>query len=100
MELYRAVSVEEFQSITALGGMSCIPGSLEGKWFAEYKRDAISWGQRFYGIGNFHVITVEVEEQYANRFFRREKLDNIGPGRFADFEQMRSITIRVDVWRQ
>jgi hypothetical protein len=73
VQLYRAISTEELQSIAAVGGLSCVDGSLEGKWLAESIEAAVRWGELIYGVGRFSVIAVEVKDDDANRFFRLTK---------------------------
>ena len=45
MRLYRAVSVAESEQVLRSGKLEIIPGSLEGKWFAESLEDARALGE-------------------------------------------------------
>lgn len=94
IELYRAVSEEEFADIQAHRAMRNTAGSLEGKWLAESVSDALRWGELLYGLSPFRVIAVEVDQDLANHFFRLKKLDNIGSARFAEIESLASAIVR------
>lgn len=96
-KLYRAVSEAEFQDIVSSGQFRLVPGSLEGKWFAEHPDAAREWGRRFArssGIPHDRIVEAEVDAAVANQFFRRPMLDDIGPARFAEIEQLRGAVIR------
>ena len=95
MRLYRVVSREEAIDIRLCGRFRQGPNSFEGKWFAESFADAETWGQRLYPVGTtgLHVIEAEVADAVANRWFRLTKLDNVGPGRYADSSVLHLIVI-------
>jgi len=88
--LYRAVSPEEYEQIIRTGRFESA-GSVEGKYFAESFEDANTWGTRLYGEGNYEVVQVELSKNAANAFYRWERLDMIGPARFATMEQLDSL---------
>ena len=88
VELFRAESEEEFKDVFARGKLRKIAGSVEGKWFAESAEDAAQWGKLLYGEQPFRIIAIQIEEASANQLFRLIKLDNIGPARFAEVEQL------------
>ena len=89
--LYRAVSPDEFEDLSIARAFRSVPGSLEGKWFAESQRDAEAWGRMLFGTIPFRVVSTTVSSTIAAGFFRLEWLDNIGPARFADIEQLSSL---------
>jgi hypothetical protein len=91
--LYRAVCLKEFEDISANGKFRSIPGSLEGKWFAETLHDAKVWGRLLFGTEPFRVVSATVPLQIATAFFRLDRLDNIGPARFGDSDQLGSAVI-------
>lgn len=86
--MYRAVSLDELWHIKQTGGLASGPGSLSDKWFAERREHAVRWGELLNGPGNYRVIEVIVAEEAVSAFFRIERLDGIGPARYADVEQL------------
>lgn len=85
LTLYRAVCDAEFHDFNQSGKLKVVPGSLEGKWFAELAADAAAWGRLFFrhtAVPHDRIIQVQVAKNVADRFFRIEMLDGIGPARF------------------
>lgn len=93
VQFYRAVGEAEFADISRCGKLRTVAGSLEGKWFAESFDDAFSWGRRLYGVTAFYIVTVRVRDNHANQFFRLAKLDNIGPARFVEMQDLKFVEI-------
>jgi hypothetical protein len=93
-KLYRAVSEAEFQDLIQNGAFHSGPSSLEGKWLAESADDAGKWGDLLQGPGNYRIIEVELSDEAAEQFFRVEKLDNIGPARYGELDQLRNAAFR------
>jgi RHS repeat-associated protein len=93
MSLYRGVSQAERESLELSGRFSQGPNSLEGKWFAESSSDAAEWGRRLSGEGS-EVVRAEVSTDTANRFFRYERLDGIGPARYVEAEDFASLVYK------
>ena len=93
-KLYRAVSEAEFQDLTQNRVFQSGPSSLEGKWFAESADDAVEWGDLLQGPGNYRIIEVELSNEAAKQFFRVEKLDNIGPARYGELDQLHNTAFR------
>jgi hypothetical protein len=91
MRLYRAVSDAEFADLTASGTFALVPHSLEGKWLAETPADAETWRCL---LGESLVIEIEVPDTNANRLFRIQRLDGIGPARYAELEDLKGATFR------
>ena len=55
------------------------------------------WGDFFEsvtGIKNDRIVQVELSDQIAESLFRIQRLDGIGPARFATVEQLAGATIR------
>ncbi len=91
--LYRAMSVAEYRQLVATGRFA--PGTTSsyenGKWFAEQLSHAVKWGEIFARLsGNARWVVVEVRllAPAANRFIRLERLDGIGPARYAEVQQI------------
>jgi len=91
--LYRAISLAESEDISRCGRLRSVEGSLEGKWFAENRRDADAWGLLLYGTAPFRVVWVLIPGRIAASFFRLSRLDNIGPARFAVSDSLESAVI-------
>jgi hypothetical protein len=62
--------------------------SVSGKYFAETIPNAIEWGNRMMGQGNYRIIQVEFPDVVADGFIRWQRLDGIGPARFATMDQL------------
>jgi hypothetical protein len=93
-KLYRAVSEAEFKSIMKSGKFEAGSNSLLGKFFAESAEDAGKWGEIMEGKGKFRIIETELPNDVADELMRWEKLDGIGPARYAELEQLQEATIR------
>lgn len=86
--LFRAVSPGEATDALA-NGFRPGPNSYSmGKFFAETPEHAAQWGKALEGEGNFQILKAEFPKSTADQFMRWERLDSIGPARFATFEQM------------
>jgi hypothetical protein len=86
--LYRAVSFAEHDDLMATGRFAQGPNSLGGKWFAESVDHADQWGELLEGAGNFRIISAELPTNVADQMMRVEKLDQIGPARYGELEQL------------
>jgi hypothetical protein len=94
--LFRAVSHAEFADVTNHGILRAGPRSYAtGKFFAESGGDALGWGIALEGAGNFRILEVEFPKVVADQFMRFNRLDNIGPARFARFDELNRPTIRL-----
>src|SRR5271156_3698591 len=94
--LFRAVSHAEFADVTNHGVLRAGPHSYAtGKFFAESGGDALQWGAVLEGVGNFRILEVEFPKMVADQFMRFNRLDNIGPARFARFDELDRPTIKV-----
>ena len=92
--LYRAVGTAEFDSLMATKTFQAGPNSLGGKFFAESAEHAGQWGNAMEGAGNFRLIEARFATSQANNFMRWEKLDGIGPARYAELDQLKDALIR------
>jgi hypothetical protein len=88
VRLYRAVSLEEALDIERFVGFRGAAGTLEGKWFAESRTDALAWGRLLFGANPFRVVSATVPALAAEQLFRLQRLDNIGPARFVAAEAL------------
>jgi hypothetical protein len=95
--LYRAVSELEYQQLLRTGKFATVPGSLEGKFFAETASDAAQWGERLEDAGNYRIVEVEFSTRVAENLLRWEKLDGIGPARYGAWHQLQDAVVRL--WR-
>jgi hypothetical protein len=96
MRLYRAVSAAECEQVLSTGTLEIIPGSLEGKWFAESLVHARAWGQMLAGLsGKPHdkIVVASVADPVAARLFRVPLLDGVGPARFAGVSDLPAFSI-------
>lgn len=60
---------------------------MEGKWFAEKADDAATWGDTMDFGGKPTVIQADFPTSTVDDMFRVEKLDGIGPARYAEEAQ-------------
>lgn len=70
----------------ATGTFNLGPNST-GKYFADTAEDATKWGAWLNG-GQGGVVSTTVPRSFAEQMMRWEKLDGIGPARFASPEQL------------
>lgn len=94
IRLYRAVSEAEFHGLMRSGKFQVGRNSLSGKWFAESADDAARWGDLLQGPKNYRIITIEIPSKDADRFFRIDALDKIGPARYAELAQLSQVTFQ------
>jgi|GEM_PF-1516109 len=93
--LYRAVSHAEFEQIMKTGTFQAGKNSASfGKYFAESAEDAAKWGEKLEGKGNYRIVDAQIPTLKANEMMRWEKLDNIGPARYATFDELKGAKIR------
>ena len=67
--------------------------SLGGKWFAETAEHANQWGEILEGKGAFKVVDAKIPSVEADKFMRLERLDGIGPARYAELDQLKNAVI-------
>jgi hypothetical protein len=93
--LYRAVSNAELRQIQKTGKFEVGKGTMEGKWFAEKAADARKWGDKMNGPGNSTVMRADIAKPIADKMYRTNSLDGIGPARFGTIDQLQGSRIRV-----
>lgn len=62
--------------------------SMSGKWFAETEEAAFQWGQIMTFDPGFIVVEIELPDEVGAELFRIKLLDNIGPARYAELNQL------------
>jgi hypothetical protein len=85
--LHRAVGPDELADIKATGELRPGPG-MEGKWFADNADDAKTWGDKMDFGGKPTTIEADFPAATADDMFQMERLDGIGPARYADEAQL------------
>jgi hypothetical protein len=95
IQLYRAVSFAEYQQLMQSGRFEIVGSSVEGKYFAESPAAAAEWGIRLFGAGNYRLVEVTMPAPVAAQFYRLERLDGIGPARFAEMWQLEGIELQI-----
>ena len=91
--LFRAVDVAEAADIASAGVLKTVGSSVEGKYFAESAADAAKWGEKLYGAGKFEIVEARFSAQAAKQMYRWERLDAIGPARFAPSELLKNAVV-------
>jgi hypothetical protein len=92
--LYRAVGEAEALSVRATGRFLAGPNSLGGKWFAETLEHAKQWGDLLNGKGASRILEVKLPKSVADQLMRMERLDNIGPARYGELDELEQAVIR------
>ncbi|MGM0936116.1 MAG: RHS repeat-associated core domain-containing protein [Pseudomonadota bacterium] len=95
MVLYRGMHLDEFEQLTKTGKWGAGNGSMEGKWFAESYKDAVTWGERMGHGGDFKVVQVNVSDKLANNAYAVKNLDGIGNARYIEVADLNSGNVRV-----
>jgi hypothetical protein len=94
--LYRAVGDAERRDILSDGRFRTVGHSMEGKWLAEERAHARAWGSRFYPREPFWIVAVTLRASAADALYRSDpNLDQIGPARYAELEQLDGAMINV-----
>jgi hypothetical protein len=95
VKLYRAVGASEYQQILRTQRFETSSSSVEGKYFAESAEHAMLWGKLLFGQEKYYTLEIVVAERDADAFYRIERLDGIGPARFAEIGQLAAISLRI-----
>lgn len=91
---YRAVSVAEYDDIAATGVLRAGPNSVEGKHLVATVGHARAFASMLYGEKGHTIISVEVSDTAAERFFHLPKLDGVGPAWFAELVDLQGALVR------
>ncbi len=84
MILYRGMNIAEYDELMKTGKWTSPPSTLEGKWFAESYKDAVTWGEKMGHGGDFRVVQVNVPDHIADAAYKNPRLDGIGKARFIE----------------
>jgi len=94
--IFRNVDGTEFDAISRTGRFETGPGQMEGKWFATEGAHADRWGEVL-NRGEGLTVTTNIPRALADRLhYHPGKLDGIGPGYYADEQQLRQINKWMD----
>lgn len=86
VQLFRHAGPEELADLKSTGQFN-LGSNSTGKYFAENAGDAAKWGEWLNG-GQGGVVSTRVPQSFADQMMQWEKLDGIGPARFASPEQL------------
>ncbi|MFB7274109.1 RHS repeat-associated core domain-containing protein, partial [Streptomyces sp. NPDC056244] len=96
LPIFRNVDAQEFDAIASTGRFGTGAGQMEGKWFATEGAHADRWGELLNG-GDGLTITTRIPRSLAEQLhFHAGKLDGVGPGYYADGEQLARINEMMD----
>ena len=88
-DLYRAMSVAEYESICQTGQFSAdAPNAMPVKWFATNLADAQKWGDWFYGNEEYVILKVNVYAKDILSWIHRDFFDGIGEAFCAEIDQI------------
>ena len=72
--------------------------SEDGKWFAEQPDSAVWWGNWLHGSESFHVIEARFQSEDVERFEPWPNLDNRGPARYAQLDDLNAAKPEIAQW--
>ncbi len=93
--LYRAFSEDEYQQLMRTGQFQTAAHALEGKFFAETPEHAVAWGKALEGPERYRIVEVQLPARVADALICWERLDGIGPARYAGLSELEHATIRL-----
>jgi RHS repeat-associated protein len=100
-QLFRNVDEREFNEIARTGRFGTGEGQMEGKWFALEGEHAEQWGQLL-NRGEGLTVETRIPRSLADQLHHHPgKLDGIGPGMYANGEQLEQVNRLMDgirVW--
>ena len=71
VQVFRAVSAEEFVDIVGKRGFDIAPGGVEGKYFSSTFRDAAAEGQKLYGDKAFTIVSTDIPKSQLDQLFTK-----------------------------
>ena len=93
-DLYRAMSNEEYGSLTKYNEFRHKLGTMQDKWLATSYDDAKKWGNTLMGEGNFRVVKITVPtNSLKNMFYVNYSLDGIGMAYCANYKYLNEVMI-------
>ncbi len=94
--LYRGVSIAEYDDLMIDGKWKVGSGTMEGKWFAESYKDAVTWGNKMgHGGEHFQVVQIDVPDDIAEKMHMDPRLDGIGPARYGELTDINNDRVKV-----
>ncbi len=88
-KLYRAMSDAEYGSLTKHGKFRPKAGTMNEKWMATSVDDAVTWGNKLNGAGNFNVVEIRVSTTSGMNY--KTMLDGVGPAYSAHYKYLNKI---------
>jgi len=64
---------------------------MEGKWFDESYKYAVSWGGTMGHGGDFQIIQVKVPDNIADATFSQTNLDNIEKAKYIEIDDLNQV---------
>ena len=97
MKLYRVMSRDEWDDLRRCGFFRCLPGQMEGKWFATTMVDALVFGRRFPGTSTvyYHVVEIDIDLQVLATATMIPDLDTIGDAYYLTEEHWNGVKFRL-----
>ena len=92
-KLYRAMSDAEYGSLTKYGKFKYKLGTMQDKWMATTYDDAITWGDKLMGQGNFRVVEIRVPTSSLIKMNFANSLDGVGRAYSAHYKYLNKIMI-------
>jgi hypothetical protein len=85
--------LDEFEDIRLTGELRAGSNSVEGKHLTGSLDEAVCFASKLYPDGRFRIVTVEVADNVAGRFFAIGRIDGCGRAWFAEIEELRGCII-------
>ncbi|WP_275382092.1 hypothetical protein [Xenorhabdus bovienii] len=86
--------LDEYDELIKTGKWAGGNGSMEGKWFAESYKDAVTWGHRMGHGGDFRVVQIHVPDRVANAAYSVKNLDGIGNARYIEVTDLNKAQVK------
>ncbi len=87
------MSNKEYGSLTKHGKFRTKPGAMADKWMSTTYDDAVTWGTKFHGEGNFRIVKIKVPTSSLSKMYHVPMLDNIGPAYSAHYNYLNEIML-------
>ncbi|WP_338672622.1 RHS repeat-associated core domain-containing protein [Streptomyces sp. SCSIO 30461] len=101
VQIFRNVDATEFDAIATTGRFGTGEGQMEGKWFATEGGHADRWGELL-NRGDGLTVTTRIPKSLADQLHHHAgKLDGVGPGYYADGDQLAQINKQmsgIELW--
>jgi len=87
------MSDAEYGSLTKYGKFKYKLGTMQDKWMATTYDDAITWGDKLMGQGNFRVVEIRVPTSSLIKMNFANSLDGVGRAYSAHYKYLNKIMI-------